>query len=348
MFTIFKYTEIYSINWIKKLLLVSVTLAFFTLSSIANADWTLFKQRFLVPDGRIIDTGNNGITHSEGQSAVMLLAVHHNDRPVFDNIWQWTQENLQVREDKLLAWHWSPACGLVDLNNATDGDLFVAWALLRAHDKWKNPKYLVDALEIIQAIRENLLQETQRGIVLLPGMFGFNKPEGVVINLSYWVFPALQEIAKVDLAPEWQVLQQTGIKLIEEAKFGRWGLPADWILLDNKLKLPAEFLPRFSYDAVRIPLYLFWAGYEKDKIMTPFKQFWGYFKGARFIPAWTSLVDDSIDSYDASPGIRSIAQISSDHSGLHSVSLPALDTTQDYYSSLLLLLTKTMIQERMH
>lgn len=318
-------------NWLKILLWGSVVLWLLMLASAANAEWGLFKQRFLLPEGRVIDTAHNNITHSEGQSAVMLLAVHYDDRAVFDNIWQWTQQKLQVREDKLLAWHWSPECGLIDINNATDGDLFVAWALLRAHNKWKNPDYLVDALEIIQDIRQNLLLETKRGIVLLPGMNGFNKPDGIVINLSYWVFPALQEIASVDPASEWQGLQQTGIELIKEANFGRWGLPADWVLLNNKLTLPAEFLPRFSYDAVRIPLYLFWAKYETAKLLTPFKQFWGYFNDASFIPAWTNLTDDSIDSYDASPGIRSIAQFSLDYPQLQLVSLPALDANQDYY-----------------
>lgn len=336
----------HGIHWLKKLFWGLAALWLFMLTSAANADWALFKQRFLLPEGRIIDTGHNSISHSEGQSVVMLLAAYYDDRVVFDNIWRWTQRNLQVRQDKLLAWHWSPDCGLIDINNASDGDLFVAWALLRAHKKWKDPEYLADALEIIQDIRQNLMLETKRGIVLLPGMRGFKKPEGIVINLSYWVFPALQEIAGVDSASEWQLLQQTGIKLIEEASFGRWGLPPDWILLNNKLAFPAEFLPRFSYDAVRIPLYLLWAKYETVKLLTPFLQFWGYFDGASFIPAWTNLIDDSIDSYDASVGIRGIAQLSLDYPRLQAASLPALDDTQDYYSSLLLLLAKVMLQER--
>lgn len=337
----------YRIHWLKILFLGFAALWLFMLASAANADWVLFKERFLLPEGRVIDTGHNSISHSEGQSAVMLLAVHYDDPVVFNNIWQWTQKNLQVRQDKLLAWHWSPECGLIDINNATDGDLFVAWALLRAHNKWKNPEYLAGALEIIQDIRQNLLLDTKRGIVMLPGMNGFKKPEGTVINLSYWVFPALQEIAKVDTASEWQGLQQTGINLLKEASFGRWGLPPDWVLLNNKLTLPAEFLPRFSYDAVRIPLYLLWAKYETVELLTPFLQFWGYFEGASFIPAWTNLVNDSIDSYDASSGIRGIAQLSLTYSKLHAASLPALDDTQDYYSSLLLLLAKVMLQERM-
>ena len=30
--------------------------------------WLLFKQRFLSPEGRIIDSDNAGISHSEGQA----------------------------------------------------------------------------------------------------------------------------------------------------------------------------------------------------------------------------------------------------------------------------------------
>ena len=64
------------------------------------------------------------------------------------------------------------------------------------------------------------------------------------------------------------------------------------------------------------------------------------------MPAWTNLNDDSIDSYDASPGIRGIAQLTLAHPNLRSAQLPALDATQDYYSSVLLLMSKMMTRER--
>ena len=309
-------------------------------------DWSLFKQRFLHPEGRIIDTGGNNISHSEGQGMAMLLSVHYDDHAAFDDMWQWTRRNLQVRDDKLLAWGSSPKDGVSDKNNASDGDLFVAWALLRAQHRWQEPAYLASAMEIIQDIRQKLLRRTSRGIVLLAGMEGFDKPEGTVINLSYWVFPALQEISQADPAPEWQELQQTGINLLLEAHFGRWGLPADWILLGDKLTLAPGFPSRFSYDAVRIPLYLLWAERETTELMMPFQNYWGHFKGAKFMPAWTNLNDDSIDSYDASLGIRSIGQLTSTYPNLSLVQLSALDTDQDYYSSVLLLLAKTFVAER--
>ena len=317
----------------------------------ANAamfDWTLFKQRFMQPEGRIIDSGHSkNISHSEGQGMAMLLSVHYNDRVVFDTIWQWTRQNLQVRDDKLLAWQWSSDAGVSDKNNASDGDLFVAWALLRARDKWQDPAYLSAAMEIIQDIRQKLLRKTSRGVVLLPGMEGFEKDVGTIVNLSYWIFPAIQEISQIDVAPEWMELQQTGINLLLEAHFGRWGLPPDWILLSEKLASAPDFPSRFGYDAVRIPLYLIWGKLDTEQLLSPFQNFWEHFTGAKFLPAWTNLNDDSIDSYDASPGIRGIGRLTLDHSNFQKVELPPLDSTQDYYSSVLLLLNKLAVLERL-
>ncbi len=320
----------------------------------ADPDWTLYKQRFLLPEGRVVDTGQARVSHTEGQGMTMFLAVHFDDQAAFNKIWQWTRRNLQVRDDKLLSWRWSSKdCAaetgkdcVRDKNNASDGDVFIAWALLRAHQKWKSPGHLAAAMEIIQAIRKQLLRKSSRGPVLIPGMDGFERPDGTVINLSYWVFPAIPDFAKVDPAPEWLELQQAGVNLLLEAHFGRWGLPADWILLGNKLAPAPGFLPRFGYDAVRIPLYLLWAKNETPALLAPFKAYWDHFKGAKFISPWTSLDDNSIDSYDASPGLRSIAELTVAYPNISTVRLPALDAKQEYYSSVLLMLTKVMLEER--
>ena len=337
--------------WLKALL--SWMAAFLLLmhcinANAADADWALFKQRFVQAQGRVVDAGQADISHSEGQGVTMLLAVHYDDRTTFDAVWQWTRQNLQVRDDRLLVWRWSPGDGVTDRNNATDGDLFMAWALLRAHRKWKNPDYLAAATETAQAVRQLLLRKTSRGTVLLPGAEGYDKPEGMVVNPSYWLFPAIQDLAQIDPAPEWADLQQTGINLLLEGHFGRWGLPADWILLGDKLAPAPGFPPRFGYDAVRIPLYLLWAKCETADLLLPFRNYWEHFGGAKFMSAWTNLNDGSIDSYDASPGIRSIALLTLAYPRLHSAQLPALDATQDYYSSMLLLLAKAMLAERMH
>ena len=85
----------------------------------------------------MVDTANGGVSHSEGQGYGMLLAQSYGDRQQFDQLWAWTKRgNLQIRKDRLLAWRWRPSgsgdAGAVDdMNNASDGDVLVAWALLQ-------------------------------------------------------------------------------------------------------------------------------------------------------------------------------------------------------------------------
>lgn len=312
----------------------------------ADADWETFKQGFLEPDGRIVDTGQGRISHSEGQGFAMLFAVHYADRAVFDRLWLWTRQNLQVRDDALLAWKWQPQGGVTDRNNAADGDIFVAWALLRAAEKWRQPEYAAAGTRIAADIRRKSMRRVAHGLVLLPGLEGFDKPEGMTINLSYWVYPALRELARADPAPEWDELSRTGVAILEYSYFGRWRLPPDWLRLGERV-LPGGPPPeRFGFDAVRIPLYLLWSRKETDALIKPYRDFWGHFEGARALPVWTNLKDDSVDTHGAGLGVRAIAQMVAEYPTLRADRLPALDREQSYYSSVLLLLCKIALRER--
>lgn len=317
-----------------------------------DGDWVLFKQSYISPEGRVIDTGNAGISHSEGQGIGLLLAAHNNDHAAFDNIWQWTRINLQIRDDKLAAWKWVPSDtggDVADKNNATDGDLFIAWALYRAGRQWNEAAYLQAGTEISRDIRAKLLGQSAHGPFLLPGEQGFVKEGRVTINLSYWVFPALQDLNQLDPAPEWGKLIESGLSLLQSGRFGRWQLPSDWLRLADKPEIAPDFKPRFSYDAVRIPLYLIWAKLDSPDNLRPFNEFWGYFQFARFVPAWTALADDSVDSYNAPPGIQAVISLTrlkgSAKSRQHELRLPKLNPGQDYYSASLLLLVKLAAQE---
>jgi endo-1,4-beta-D-glucanase Y len=312
----------------------------------AEADWGRFKQSFIDPDGRVVDASQGGISHSEGQGYAMLFAVHYGDRAAFEQIWRWTRTNLQVRPDSLLAWRWAPRAGVTDRNNAADGDLIVAWALLRAFNKWHTPDYLGASRKIAQDIRARLVHKTDHGLILLPAAEGFHKPEGDSVNLSYWVFPALDEIGQADPAPEWAELAKNGIAILQFARFGRWGLPPDWLTLTG-ISVPADGLSqRFGYNALRIPLYLLWSRRETPALLKPYRDFWSYFQGARFLPAWTNLKDDSVDSYDASPGVHRIAQWVLDYPGMPGPAKDKADADRGYYSASLMLLTEMAMQER--
>lgn len=312
----------------------------------ADPEWQLFKQRFLAPEGRVVDAGQKNISHSEGQGYGMLLAVHYDDRAAFDLLWQWTRTRLQVRGDHLLVWKWAPGDGITDRNNATDGDLLVAWALQRAAEKWQEPRYSEEGASIAQDIRNLLLRRTKQGLVMLPGQLGFDRQGDVVVNLCYFIFPALRDMARLDPAPEWDELAKSGLNLLAQAHFGRWGLPPDWLKLGEKTAPADGFAPNFGYDAIRIPLYLMWSGVDSEALLSPYRMFWGYFATAPFLPSWTSLKDDSVDSYDAPSGIRAIARWALDSARGQLPQLPELDEKQPYYSSVLLLLCKMAIRER--
>jgi endoglucanase len=310
---------------------------------IADEDWIQFKAAF-IENGRVIDKGQNNISHTEGQGVALLLAVHNNDPETFSQVWGWTKSNLQVRDDKLFAWSWSPKAGINDMNNASDGDLFIAWALSRAYNKWNEPSYLFAAIQVSQSIRAKLLRKTNRGTVLLPGTIGFEKPEYLKLNLSYWVFPAINELSALDPAPEWAELNATGLQLIQEARFGKWQLPPDWMKLEGEKLNPVDG-DQFGYDAVRIPLYLIWGQQASNSIMGSFQNFWGAFAGKTPIPAWVNVNTGEVAKYNASVGFQSVAAMTMAYPNLDSTQLPSFNPSQGYYSSMLSLFTKMALED---
>lgn len=311
-------------------------------NALAVDDWTQFKTEY-IENGRIIDKGQNGISHTEGQGMALLLAVQNNDQASFAQIWNWTQRNLQVRDDKLFAWSWSPKAGVNDMNNASDGDLFIAWALSQAYTKWNEPGYLFAAIQVSQSIRAKLLRKTSKGTVLLPGAMGFEKSDYLKLNLSYWVFPAITELAVLDPAPEWEELRVSGLRLIEEARFGKWQLPPDWLKLEGEKISPVDG-DQFGYDAVRIPLYLIWGQQATPSSIKPFQSFWGVFTDKSLLPAWVNVNTGELAKYNASAGFQSIAAMTIGYPNIDAAQLPSFDPAQGYYSSMLSLFTKIALE----
>jgi len=250
-------------------LILALLAAFRTTSATAGpatllADgWRQYKDRFLTSEGRIVDNANGGISHSEGQGYAMLIAERLNDRPTFEAIWQWTQSNLLVRGDSLAAWRWSPQTPHVaDHNNATDGDLLIAWALAEASDRWNVSEYRETARLIVEDLATKVVTSSRFGPILLPASTGFAgnaQPDAPVVNLSYWLFPAFKHLRAVSDSINWDALTATGKTLIELSRFGPRRLPSDWISLAAAQPAPAHSFPAvFGYDAVRIPFYFAW------------------------------------------------------------------------------------------
>jgi len=257
--------------------------------------WAAFKARFVTDQGRVVDTANGMISHSEGQGYGMLAAVAANDREGFERIWGWTRANLMVRDDKLLAWRWDPdkRPGVGDMNNATDGDILVAWALTEAGELWNNVAYRVEARRIaVEVGRKTVLFKTRWGALLLPSIFGFGaeqRPDGPVVNVSYWVFPAFPRLYLVAPEIDWAGLSRSGMELLAKGRFGPAQLPTEWMSAKGSTLRPAEGFPQnFGYNAIRIPLYMAWAGLGDRNDYAPFVKLWSPGgKGAGVVDART-------------------------------------------------------------
>jgi endoglucanase len=293
----------------------------------ADAAWEHYKQRFLTAEGRIADSGNNGVSHTEGQGYAMVMATAYDDRAAFDKLWGWTRATLR-RPDGLFSWRYVPNADqpVPDRNTATDGDLMICWALLRAANRWHRPEDRDAALDIAAALRRAVVKIEDGQAYLLPGAEGFEDQSKRIVNLSYWVFPALQDIAEATKDPAWTQVIDTGLRLIATARFGAHDLPPDWLDTLGPPKPAETFPPRFGYDAVRIPLYLAWAHRPRaDQI----DAFWA---SSNPVPAWIDVTSGAVSPEAQSPGMTAVASLALGKD------LPPQSDKDDYYSASLWML----------
>lgn len=272
--------------------------------------WSQWRDRFVDPQGRVVDTGNNRISHSEGQSYGLILALRAGDRETFERIADWTEKTLGREDMALHAWRYDPRSPVPvsDPNNATDGDIVIAWALAMAGQRWSNSAWTRRAAAIRAAIRSHCVVSQFGRNLLIPGVTGFVTPGQVTINPSYFVWPALDQFAKVDGASVWGPVIRDAEAILRLSHFGPHQLPADWIVVlgHDQVALAPDKPPRFSYDAIRIPLYA--ALGKRSALVAPVANWWRSF-GAQHqpIPAWVDVTTGEVAPYALSSGGGAIA-----------------------------------------
>ncbi|MCC8429872.1 hypothetical protein LJ725_12905 [Reyranella aquatilis] len=335
----------------RRLLAAGIGLAALSLlPGVARADqnWQTYKRRFIVDDRRVIDSGNNNVSHSESQGWGLLFAQSYDDKETFAKIWDWTSKSLQ-RGDGLFSWRWSPNTSdpVPDKNNAADGDILIAWALIRAAAKWNEPQWLAPAKRIQSAVLDRLAIESQGRLILLPGAQGFARGNRHVVNLSYYVWPALHDFAQQpgDQA-RWRRLESDGLWLVDNAAFGDYRLPPDWLLFGNQaFRVADDWKPYFGFDAIRIPLYLAW--HNQASRLGRFLTAWRTPRFGGRPPAWIDLDTGAVAPYPSSGGyvaVSSVTQYVADgNKGPAPVATVGDD--DDYYSASLKLLANLAGQE---
>ncbi|MDQ3832838.1 MAG: glycosyl hydrolase family 8, partial [Actinomycetota bacterium] len=231
--------------------------------------WEGYKKRF-VKDGRVVDPKADDLTTSEGQAYAMLRAVYMDDQEAFDEVWNWTQKNLQVRGDGLLAWNYGKAAdgtlGVTDPSSATDADTDTALALLFAARKFDDTAYREEALEILNDVwaQETAFAGGQRVAVAGDWARGDGVTFRPVVNPSYLSPYAYKIFAEADAYHPWSALVDSSYTILEKVGQspelgGTIGLAPNWIALDSRTGQPSPAtlgtLPtsEFSFDACRIP-----------------------------------------------------------------------------------------------
>ena len=314
--------------------------------SLPAEEWQAWRAAFL-REGRVVDTGNRGVSHTEGQGYGLLLATAVDDEATFTSILDWTVEHLPVRDDGLFSWRYDPSAPddpVADRNAAVDGDLLIAWALLRAGIRWTRPELTERALELARAVRTSCVVDHAGMRLLLPAPEGFTRPEGPVVNLSYWVFPALRALAAVDPDPDWPALISSGRRLAASLRFGSHQLPPDWALLAEPPRPAAGFPAVFGYNAMRIPLYVAWSEPNPLNLVAPILSLWDR-AGAR--PPSVVALDASgiMEVGGVGQGIIAIRQVLR---YLRDGSIPQFQTIlnqPDYYGATLVLLARLAFDE---
>lgn len=307
------------------------------------AEWAKYRDRFVAEDGRVRDTGNRATSHTEGQGWAMLFAEEFDDRASFDRIWAWTRDRLQRKDSALFSWRWDPANEqnpVADTNNASDGDILIAWALTRGFHRWRHAEYRDAARRILADIRGKLIVKLDGKLLLLSGAEGFVLQNGSrVVNPSYYIYPAFEEFSRIDPSPDWPRLRRDGLALLAKARFGKWELPSDWVTVGEHWKITTETTlpPRFGFDAIRIPLYLIWGREATTARLGAELKFWDAFTDMP-IPAWVDVTDGSVATFAAPPGFQSIIQLVRSRHQPKAPPQPVIGDKDDYYSASLTLL----------
>lgn len=271
--------------------------------------WIAWRDAFVKDDGRLVDVDNGGVSHSEGQGYALLLAAFARDPDTFRKVWGWTKANLMVRADGLAAWRWVPKDDphVKDRNDATDGDLLIAWGLAEGARRFERPEYRAASRRIARALLAHATFETPLGLMLKPGVAGFgpkDSKDGPLVNPSYWVFPAFDALAKIAPSPAWAKLRAGGYALLAAARFGKAGLPTDWVSVKEKAPAPAAGRPPlFSYDAIRVPLYLAWDASAPKAAFEPYARAFG----SDDAPAIVDATGAKPDVPFGDPGYRAVA-----------------------------------------
>lgn len=96
-----------------------------------------------------------------------------------------------------------------------------------------------------------------------------------MLNLSYYIYPAFSRLHIVAPEIDWAGLTDSGLDLLKATFSTPAGLPPEWVEVKGRqVTAAASFPATFGYNAIRIPLYMAWAGVGEREHYSPFHKLW--------------------------------------------------------------------------
>ena len=149
---------------------------------------------------------DNGMV-SEGIGYGLLLSVYNNDKATFGGIWKFAKRNLN--QYGLMPWLYDSSSQVVDPNNATDGDLDAALALVAASKRgWgydQDAKTLIGNILTHNVYSDNTLE-----------MGEANNPKNVHIS-SYFMPAHMKVFATFTGEQRWLKVADVNYDILEKA-----------------------------------------------------------------------------------------------------------------------------------
>jgi endoglucanase len=236
--------------------------------------WQQYRAHFIDGSGRVIDHDPTSAdkTTSEGMAYAMFFALVVNDRATFDKALHWTEDNLAGGDltARLPSWNWGKSpegqWKTLDINSASDADLWMAYDLLEAGRLWKD-----DRLEKLGMVMADRIAHSEvalvpgLGTMLLPGPQGFHpQPNTFILNPSYMPPQVLARLKQQSPQGPWGAVLESLPRLLQGSSTA--GYAMDWVTAGSTIAAspaPAElatgkggFTPVGSYDAIRVYLWL--------------------------------------------------------------------------------------------
>lgn len=217
--------------------------------------WGDYARRSIRCSGRVVDRAGGRITTSEGQAYAMVQAVWADDRASFERIRRWSIDHLQGGDPtRLPAWKWHRGA-VVDPQPAADADVWMAWSLLLAAEKWQHRAYHDQARALMMAIWQQEVAVVSDRRVLLPGPWA-SDTDPTRLNPSYFLPFAWRAFAVADPAHPWGELIDDAYAILADAGVeGR--LAPDWLYLDPTTAAPVSSpVPdhdHHGFEALRLP-----------------------------------------------------------------------------------------------